>query len=153
MRASGKVQSGASSFLQSVGKKLFSVRASWRRRSISNAESGGASEERLRQKYLSFRELLSLNNECLELIAGLQEDLQYIVPQRDVVGARVSAIFGKASGTVGVLEALTGLHYEQLADALNEQRSEIERYIAASQELVTPKLSAWLTEFGMEAAS
>ncbi len=51
------------------------------------------------------------------------------------------------------LEALTGLRYAQLADALREQRSEIERYIAVSQELVTPKLSAWLTEFGMEAAT
>jgi pyruvate,water dikinase len=102
---------------------------------------------------MAFRELLSLNNECLELIAGLQEDLQYIVPLRDVVGARVSAIFEKASETVGALEALTGLSYAQLAAALREQRNEVERYIAARQELVTPKLSMWLTEAGMESVS
>jgi pyruvate,water dikinase len=152
MKAGGKVQTGALSFLQGAGKRLASVRAPWRRTDRAAAPAGDAGE-RLRQKYLSFRELLSLNNECLELIAGLQEDLQYIVPQRDVVGARVAAIFDKASGTVAALEALTGLGYAQLAEALREQRNEVERYIAACQELVTPKLSMWLNEAGMDAVS
>ncbi len=140
-----------------AGRRFFSLPWTSRSGSARNVEpagdSGRDSEERLRRKYAAFRELLSLNNECLELIAGLQEDLRFIVPQLDVVGGRVSAIFEKASGAVGALEALAGLRYTQLTDALNEQRSEVERYIAACQELVTPKLSAWLTEFGMEAVS
>jgi pyruvate,water dikinase len=153
MKADGKVRGVISSFVQTAGKKLFSLRAPWPRQPESNIEPDGASDERLRRKYLAFRELLSLNNDCLELIAGLQEDLQYTLPQRDIVGGRVAAIFERASGTVGALETLNGLRYTQLADALSDQRSEVERYIAASQELVTPKLSMWLTEFGMDAVS
>jgi pyruvate, water dikinase len=153
MKASSQVQSGALSFLQSAGKKLVSMRTSWLRRANRNAGSADVSEDRLKRKYLAFRELLTLNNECLELISGLQEDLQFVVAERDIIGAPVSAIFEKAYGVVGALEALTGLRYAQLTDALNDQRSEVERYIAACQELVTPKLSAWLTEFGMNAIS
>jgi pyruvate,water dikinase len=114
-------------------------------------DPGRDAAPRILRKYLAFRELLTLNNECLELIAGLQEDLQFIVPKRDIVGARVAAIFERSSSVVGALETLSGLHYRQLRDSLDEQRNEVERYIAASQELATPKLSARLTEFGMDA--
>jgi hypothetical protein len=44
--------------------------------------------ERLRSKYASFRELLDSNSECLELMAGLQEDLQYVAPRGDIAGLR-----------------------------------------------------------------
>jgi len=40
---------------------------------------------RVRAKYSSFQELLALNNESLELMARLQEDLQYALPHREVL--------------------------------------------------------------------
>jgi len=48
--------------------------ARWRKK--DRGRSGPADEARLREKYASFRSLLSLNSECLESIAGLQEDLR-----------------------------------------------------------------------------
>ena len=117
------------------------------------AREDQSAAQRILRKYHSFRDLLTLNNECLELIAGLQEDLQFIFPLRDIVGDRVSAIFEKASGVVAALESLTGLRYLPLAQALSEQRNEVERYIAASQELAAPRLAARLSEIGIEAAA
>jgi hypothetical protein len=81
-------------------------------------------EERIKQKYGSFRELLSLNNECLELLAGLQEDLLYVPPRRDVLGERVSAIFTKAEGTVSALEKLSGGRYPSLAGAVKSHHAQ-----------------------------
>ena len=58
----------------------------WRReaREIKQREAPGAGADRIRAKYHSFRELLAINNECLELMAGLQEDLQFVPPRREV---------------------------------------------------------------------
>jgi pyruvate,water dikinase len=112
-----------------------------------------AVEEQIRNKYGSFRQLLSLNNECLDLLAGLQEDLGYVPARRDVVGGRVSAILEKAHEIVGVLEILSTQRYPTLQAALNTQRQEVEAYIAAQQELVTPRLSAWLSEVDARAVS
>ena len=122
----------------------------WKKKLGSSASS---SVERIRQKYVNFRELLSLNNECLELMAGLQEDLQYIPARRDVVDTRVTAIFERAEGVVAALEKLAGGHYTALWEALQAQRNEVERYIAARQELVTPRLAARLSEVNADAVS
>ncbi len=118
---------------------------SWRRKK-KPPETASSVEERLRRKYTSFRELLSLNNECLEIMAGLQEDLQFAPPLLDVLAARVAAIFEKAAGAVAALARLTGIPQEILAAALNSQHHEVERYTAALQELSAPRLAAWLGE-------
>ncbi len=110
------------------------------------AEAPGAVEARVRNKYTNFRELLALNNECLELISGLQEDLQFVPPLRAILGARISAIYEKLAATIATLEKLAGLPYRQLHDAIHAQQAEVERYIAACQELTNPDLSAWLTD-------
>ncbi len=137
--------------VRAAAKRIFRTGAS--RQSAAPPENGFAPEERFRRKYLNFRELLALNNECLELMAGLQEDLQYVHPQRDVIGGRIAAIFEKAAAIVTALESLTGRHYAQLIATLEEQRVAVERQIAAYQEMITPRLAASLTEFGMEAVS
>ena len=109
-------------------------------------------EVRLRQKYATFRTLLSLNNECLEWMAGLQEDLQYVRPLRGVVADRVAAIFANAEKIVESLEKLTGASPQSLAWALEKQRREVETYVALQQEQGTPRLSAWLGEVGAHTA-
>lgn len=131
----------------------FPILRWWKRDRDVPAGVPSLSEERIRDKYLNFRELLSLNNECLELMAGLQEDLQYVPPRRDVIGDRVSSILDKSERIVVALEKLSGLPHAQLAATVQDQRNEVERYIAALQELVTPRLSAWLSEIGADAVS
>ena len=119
-------------------------------------DRGGATvsaEEQIRHKYGVFRQLLSLNNECLELLAGLQEDVGYVPPRRDVVGERVTTFLEKAREIVGALEMLSGKRYPALHDAARVQRQEVETYIAARQELTTPRLSAWLSEIDARAVS
>ena len=117
----------------------------WRRQTEVR-ESPVAVAARVRAKYGSFRELLSLNNESLELMAGLQEDLQYVPPRRDVLGDRIATIFGKVGEVVAALDRLTGMNHQSLPGALQSQQHEIERYAAALEELARPRLSAWLSE-------
>jgi pyruvate,water dikinase len=123
----------------------------WRQKKGRNASDVSA-EARLQQKYSTFRKLLSLNNECLELMAGLQEDLQFIPPLRDMVGGRASSIFQKAEGVVAELERLTTTSQPVLLRVLQEKRQEVESFVAAQQELASPRLSAWLSEIDTTAA-
>lgn len=116
----------------------------WRKKSPEVAAV--PAEARLRQKYTTFRTLLSLNNECLESMASLQEDLQYAPPLRDIVGDRVVSIFDRAQRIVASLEKLTANSFGSLSRSLQQQRYEVETYIAAQQESTTPRLSAWLSE-------
>jgi pyruvate,water dikinase len=116
----------------------------WRKKDPEGAAA--PAEARLRQKYTTFRTLLSLNNECLESMASLQEDLQYVSPLRDIAGDRVASIFGRAQRIVESLEKLTATSFGSLSRSLEQQRHEVETYIAAQQELATPRLSAWLSE-------
>lgn len=62
----------------------------WRKNKAQ--QPAGSVEEKIRFKYVSFRELLAFNNECLELMAGLQEDLQYAPPRRNILDVRVSSL-------------------------------------------------------------
>jgi len=124
--------------------------AKWfQRRKSAPTASPTLTADQVREKYHSFRELLALNTECLEVIVDLQEDLQFIPPRRDVVEGRVAAVFERADGIVNALERLAGFHQDKLHEALNSQRNEVERYIAALQELVSPRLAAWTYEIGM----
>ena len=111
-------------------------------RSDSALESA---EQRVRHQYYSFRELQSLNDDCLELLGGIQEDLQYTSPTRQLLSARVSAVFDKAAAVVALLENLSGRNYRSLAAAVEAQRQEVERYIAARDELASPNFSVWLS--------
>jgi len=109
-------------------------------------------EVRMRERYQSFRDLLAYNNECLEHMASLQEDLQYVSPLRDVVGERISQVFERAQGTVGALETLTENKFPRLERLLAKQRHEVEAYVASVQERVTPRLAVSLSEVDLRAA-
>ncbi len=105
---------------------------------------------RIREKYGLFQEILNLNTDCLELIAALQEDLQFIPPRRDVLQDRVTEVFDHAKRIVSTLEKLSGMPNPQLMQALEDQRFEVERHIAALQELSSPRLAASLSEITIE---
>ncbi len=123
----------------------------WRRKREDDAQAAPA-EARLRQKYAGFRTLLSANNECLELMAGMQDDLRYVAPLREVFSDRVNTILKKARAVVESLEMLTGLPQRPLARALEQQGQEVERYLAEQQEQSPRRLSAWLSEIDLAAA-
>jgi pyruvate,water dikinase len=124
----------------------------WWRRKKDRSTPEVSAEVRLQPRYSTFRKLLSFNNECLELMAGLQEDLQFIPPLQDMVGGRTSSIFQKAERVVFELERLTHIPQPTLLRVLQEQRREVESFVAAQQELALPRLSAWLSEIGAAAA-
>ena len=115
----------------------------WTRKGAGATESG---EDLLRRKYATFRKLLSLNDECLELLASLQEDLQFVPARQEVAGARTGAMFEKVSEIVRSLEQLTGKSYPSLAVAIRDQRHDVEQFLAAGDGLARPRLSAWLSE-------
>lgn len=118
----------------------------WLRRGNAEREAPGSVAERVRARYSSFRELLALNNESLELMAGLQEDLQFVPPRRDVVGDRIATIFGRVGAVTSALERLTGETQHPLTVALEHQKHEVERYSVALDGQQRPRLSAWLSE-------
>lgn len=122
----------------------------WRK--LDPQTTAASAEESFRQKYASFRELLSLNNECLELLAGIQEDLREVPPLRDVFGSRINAIYEKAQSIVTTMVSVGGDRYQGLSGILRAQQHDVEGYIAAYQELSTPRLSAWLSELDAQTA-
>ncbi len=121
-----------------------------RRKSPPPAETNRAAAERIREKYLNFREVLNRNTECLELIAGLQEDLQYIPYPDDVVQKRVAAIFDGAGHIINAVQAMTGESYGQLSSVLEDRQLAVSRYIATSRERATPRLAVSLSEVGLD---
>ena len=121
----------------------------WRKK--DRPDPAVSAEARLRNKYTTFRRLLSLNNECLELMASLQEDLQFIPPRREVVGERVGAIFQKAQSVVEELATLAGKKQPPLTRVLSQQRQAVEAYIVSEREQGYSRLAASLAEVGSSA--
>src|SRR5208337_3280327 len=115
----------------------------WKKKKL--AEASGSLQDRIRGRYVSFRELLSLNNDCLELLASIQEDLQYAPPTRELLSDRVGSVFDKTAEVVRTLERLTGYDHQSLLTSVQAQRQEVERYIAAD-DLRPTNLSASLSE-------
>ncbi|MFP5229658.1 MAG: PEP/pyruvate-binding domain-containing protein, partial [Acidobacteriota bacterium] len=87
-------------------------------------------ENTIRSRYVEFRTLLSLNNDCLEILASIQEDLHFIAAGREVPGERASGIFDKLGDLVGTLERVTGNRYRQLTAAVSLQRRELDAWVA-----------------------
>jgi pyruvate, water dikinase len=117
-----------------------------------DTDSAAEAESGIREKYGSFKDLLTLNNDCLELLAGLQEDLQYVPPRAEVLGARVPSVFDKVEAIVGALEKLLGKREPILRKALASQRREVEGAVAARYAMAPPRLSVWLSEIDAAAA-
>ena len=116
------------------------------RRAAPRVDDPGAAADRFRSKYSSFRKFSGQQQRMPELMAGLQEDLQYVLPRRDVIDGRITSIFGRVSVVVMALEDVTGIRHQALRTALESQQQEIERHAAGIEELARPRLSAWLSE-------
>jgi pyruvate,water dikinase len=117
----------------------------WHFRKTREPDASGADLERLRARYFTFRELLALNNECLELMAEIQDDLQYVPPSHQVLGGRIARIYNRIRGVVALLERLTHVPQPVLPAAVVHQQQEIERYLVTMKQSVTPNLFARLS--------
>ncbi len=122
----------------------------WRTR--GRREAALPPDVRLRVRYESCRVVIALNNDALELLAGLQEDLLYAPSRLDLFGDRVTMVFDKVEATIAALATLGDRAYPRLVSVVAEQRREVERYLADQQEMVTPRLAARLSEIGLGAA-
>lgn len=109
-------------------------------------------EERIQSKYSSFHELLSLNNECLDLFAKLQEDLQFIPPFQSLVGGRVETVFDRSGEVVTALDRLSDNHYPRLHSILDSLRGEVTSYLATLEQFTASRFSTLLSEVGADAA-
>src|SRR5438105_1475143 len=114
------------------------------RREARQRQAPGSAADRVREKYASFRKLLAYNNESLELMAALQDDLQYVPPSGAVLGGRIESIFHRIEAVVVSLERLTGISQQVLLTALQAQRHEIEGCSVTRSGQPPPRLRAWL---------
>ena len=111
-----------------------------------NSRATDGLETIVRSRYASFRKLLSLNNECLEILAGVQEDLQYTAASRDVLGDRVTLVFDKLNQGIAELARLADRNYDRFADKVHSLHDDVEREIAKRDELPNPPVARWLSE-------
>jgi pyruvate,water dikinase len=125
--------------------------ASWWRKRKAESPAGEAGHA-MRNRYGTFRELLSLNDECLEILASIQEDLQYTTAREEVLADRVASIFDRTDRVVEALGTLTARDHPVLARAARAQRREVERHLAASRARPTTALSASLSDVDISAA-
>ncbi len=97
--------------------------------------SDDSPQETLRKKYRRFHELLVLNNECLELLAGLRQDIQSGPPEKPAINDRVITLFEKAEAIVSALNFLSGDRYLRLFRLLLLQRREVNSCFRAHAQL------------------
>lgn len=102
--------------------------------------------EDLPARYQAFREILGLNNECLELLAALQEDLSFVSPASGFLDHTVAALFDNTRRIVQGIEGLTQARQDRLRRALEAQQAEVRTYLTALREAPAPRLCASLDE-------
>ncbi len=107
----------------------------------------------LRGRYRSFREILSLNNECLETLASIREDLQYVAASEELLADRVSSICDRTAKAVEALGRLTCHDHHTLAEAVRSQRRDVTAFLAEIRQRPTAALSASLSEVDLSKAA
>jgi pyruvate,water dikinase len=122
------------------------------RRLKSQEPPDNSPDESLRRKYERFQELLRLNNECLEIFAELQQDLQYILPQQPPIGALIITLFDKVEAVVSALNYLCDDRYLRLFRLLALQRRAVDNCVSARKDLAGRKLSMSLSDIDTRAA-
>ncbi len=107
----------------------------------------------MRSRYRSFRELLSLNNECLETLASVREDLQYVAASEELLIDRVDSICDRTLRAIQALDTLTAHEHHTLAGSVRSQRREIASFLAELREGRVAESSLSLSEIDLSAAA
>jgi len=126
-----------------VAEGLFSVRVRPR---------SPAAVERLHEKYRLFRNLLTLNNELLELLAELEEESSWSSLRHPRVRMGIRALFDGTEDMVQVLNQLTGNRYFDLKNVIASVRADVLAYLEKMPEREGNSLMLQLREISSKTA-
>lgn len=88
--------------------------------------------QRLHAKYRLFRDLLTLNNELLELLSELEEESSWTSFRHVRVRMGIRALFDGTADMVRVLNELTGNRYFDLVNVVASLRADVSQFLAKS---------------------
>jgi pyruvate,water dikinase len=126
-----------------VAEGLFSVRVKPR---------SPAAVERLHEKYRLFRNLLTLNNELLELLAELEEESSWSSLRHPRVRMGIRALFDGTEDMVQVLNQLTGNRYFDLKNVIASVRADVLGFLEKMPEQEGTRLTLPLREISSKTA-
>jgi pyruvate,water dikinase len=86
--------------------------------------------ERLHARYRLFRDLLTLNNELLELLSDLEEESSWTSFRHVRVRMGIRALFDGTADMVRVLNEMTGDRYFDLANVVASLRADVTQFLA-----------------------
>lgn len=105
-----------------------------------------AALERLHEKYRLFRNLLTLNNELLELLAELEEESSWSSLRHPRVRMGIRALFDGTEDMVQVLNQLTGNRYFDLKNVIASVRADVLAFLEKLPEQEGTRLTFQLGE-------
>ena len=108
--------------------------------------------ERMRAKYRTFRNLLTLNNELLEHLSELEEESSWTSFRHARVRMGIRALFDGTADLVGVLNELTGRRYFDLANVVASIRADVWKFLEKATEPEDLRFSLHLREIGSKNA-
>ena len=108
--------------------------------------------EALRQRYVTFRNLLSVNTELLELLAELEEESSWTSFRHPRVRMGIRAMFDGTADMVRLLNELSGNRYFDLATVIASIRRDVTDFIAKASEREDPRLALQMAEIGSATA-
>ena len=132
LRNRGPILDVAADLHRLVAEGLFSLR-------VKPRSPEGV--ERLHAKYRLFRNLLTLNNELLELLAELEEESSWSSLRHSRVRMGIRALFDGTEDMVQVLNQLTGNRYFDLKNVIASVRADVLGFL----EKMPEQEGTWLT--------
>ena len=108
--------------------------------------------ERLHAKYRLFRNLLTLNNELLELLAELEEESSWSSLSHPRVRMGIRALFDGTEDMVQVLNQLTGNRYFDLKNVIASVRADVLGFLERMPEQEGARLTLRLEEIRSKTA-
>jgi pyruvate,water dikinase len=109
--------------------------------------------EDLRATYRVFRDLLSVNNEVLALLAELEEESSWTSFRQPRVRMEIRALFDGTADMVRLLNQLTDDRYFDLANVVSSIRHDVMEFLAKMEAQDDPRLTLQLKEITSATAS
>jgi pyruvate,water dikinase len=113
----------------------------------------GAEVERLHEKYKTFRKLLTLNNEILELLAEVEEESSWTSFRHPRIRMGIRALFDGTADMVGVLNKLTENRYFDLANVISSVRADVTGFLENVPEHEDSRLTLQLRDVNIKTAA